>query len=345
MSTNKCTKHRSRQKQTARSCVFLKRIYWILFRKTQDRIKKYRNCEEGLGRKMKKNYMRDFIEKIVEGIFLICALVSVVSVIAIIIFVFYKGLKPFFGTDAYRFTDFITGLRWAPGENVYGIFYMIAASVLSTLGAILIGVPIGVLTAVFIAEIAPEPLVKIMKLAVELLAGIPSVLYGAFGLGVIVPAIKEISPRIQGQSLLAVVIVLTIMILPTIVSLSESAIRSVPHSYAEASLGLGASKIQTIFKVIVPAAKSGILSAAVLGIGRAIGETMAVMMIAGNPTAGLPKDIWSMVRPLTTNIAMEMSYASGRQSEMLFATGVILFLFIMVINLTLIKVTHKAGEK
>ena len=179
----------------------------------------------------------------------------------------------------------------------------------------------------------------------ELLAGIPSVLYGAFGLGIIVPLIKKISPKVQGQSMLAVIIVLTIMILPTIVSLSESALNAVPKSYEEASYGLGATHMQTIFHVIIPAAKSGILSAAVLGIGRAIGETMAVMMIAGNPTAGLPDSIWAMVRPLTTNIAMEMGYASGKQSEMLFATGVILFVFIMIVNLTLIRLTKKAGEK
>ncbi len=294
---------------------------------------------------MNRNVKRDVLEKVVETIFLICALVGVVSVIAIIVFVFYKGLHPFFGEDAYSFVDFISGIRWAPSENVYGIFYMIVGSVLSTLGAILIGVPIGVLTAVFIAEIAPKGAVKIITPAVELLAGIPSVLYGAFGLGIVVPIIKAISPQVQGQSLLAVIIVLTIMILPTIVSLSEAAIRAVPKSYREASLGLGASKIQTIFKAVLPAAKSGILSAAVLGVGRAIGETMAVMMIAGNPTQGLPSSIWSMIRPLTTNIAMEMSYSSGRQQEMLFATGVILFVFIMIVNITLIRITHKAGEK
>lgn len=290
---------------------------------------------------MKRNYKREILEKTVETIFFLCAFISVVSVIAIIGFVFYKGLHPFVGKDAYSFVKFITGTRWAPSENVYGIFYMIVASVLATFGAVLAGVPIGVLTAVFIAEIAPEWAVKILKPAVELLAGIPSVLYGAFGLGVIVPMIKAISPKVHGQSLFAVIIVLTIMILPTIVSLSESAIKTVPHSYTEASLGLGASKIQTIFKAVLPAAKSGILSAAVLGVGRAIGETMAVMMIAGNPTAGLPDSIWSMVRPLTTNIAMEMSYASGRQAEMLFATGVILFIFIMCVNLTMTYITKK----
>ncbi len=290
---------------------------------------------------MKRNYKREIFEKTVETLFFLCAFISVVSVIAIIGFVFYKGLHPFVGEDAYSFVKFITGTRWAPSENVYGIFYMIVASVLATFGAVLVGVPIGVLTAVFIAEIAPEWAVKILKPAVELLAGIPSVLYGAFGLGVIVPMIKAISPKVHGQSLFAVIIVLTIMILPTIVSLSESAIKAVPHSYAEASLGLGASKIQTIFKAILPAAKSGILSAAVLGVGRAIGETMAVMMIAGNPTAGLPDSIWSMVRPLTTNIAMEMSYASGRQAEMLFATGVVLFVFIMCVNLIMTYITKK----
>lgn len=294
---------------------------------------------------MNRNVKRDFLEKAVEAIFLVCALAGVVSVIAIIVFVFYKGLHPFFGQDAYSFVDFITGTRWAPGQDIYGIFYMIVGSVFSTLGAIVIGVPIGVLTAVFISEIAPEGAVKVIKPAVELLAGIPSVLYGAFGLGIVVPMIKAISPEVQGQSLLAVIIVLTIMILPTIVSLSESALRAVPKSYREASLGLGASKMQTIFKVVLPAAKSGVLSATVLGLGRAIGETMAVMMIAGNPTQGLPSGLWSMVRPLTTNIAMEMSYSSGRQQEMLFATGVILFFFIMIVNLTLLKLTHKAGEK
>lgn len=292
---------------------------------------------------LKWNLKHKWLERFVEGIFLLCALTSVLAVLAIIIFVFYKGIRPFVGEDAYSIVAFLTGTKWAPGEGVYGIFYMIVASVLATGGAILVGVPVGVLTAVFIAEIAPERLVKIMKPAVEMLAGIPSVLYGAFGLGVIVPIIMKISPKVHGQSLLAVIIVLTIMILPTIINLSESALLAVPKSYKEASLALGASKIQTIFKATLPAAKSGIMSAAVLGIGRAIGETMAVMMIAGNPTSGLPDSIWSMVRPLTTNIAMEMSYASGRQAEMLFATGVVLFIFIIAVNFILIKVLKKAG--
>ncbi len=287
----------------------------------------------------------EYREALFKTIFLLSALVSVLSVIAIIVFVFAKGLKPFFGNDAYSFLDFITGLKWDPNNNVFGVFYMIVGSLLATLGAIVLGVPIGLLTAVFIAEIAPKRIVAILKPGIELLAGIPSVIYGAFGLGVIVPLINKISPTGQGQSLLAVICVLTIMVLPTIISLSESSLRAVPKSYKEASYGLGASKIQTIFKAIVPAARSGILTATVLGIGRAIGETMAVMMIAGNNIGGLPTSIFSKIRPLTTNIAMEMGYASGRHQDMLFATGVILFTFIMAINFTLIRITKKLGNE
>lgn len=294
---------------------------------------------------MKTNRKREIVEKIIETIFFLCAMVSVISVISIIGFVFYKGMAPFLGKNAYHFFDFIRGVRWDPTNEEYGVFYMILGSVYGAVGAICIGVPIGLLTAVFIAEIAPKSLANIVKPGVELLAGIPSVLYGAFGLGIIVPLINKISPQPQGQSLLAVICVLTIMILPTIITLTESSLRAVPGSYREASLGLGASKTQTIVKMVIPAAKSGILSATVLGIGRAIGETMAVMMIAGNPIGGIPMRIWDKVRPLTTNIAMEMSYASGKHQEMLFATGVILFLFIMIINGTLIKIISKAGDK
>ena len=291
---------------------------------------------------LKKN--NNPLDKIFHIIFLGSALVSVLSVISIIVFVFSKGLKPFFGEDAYSFTAFITGLKWSPSNNIYGVFYMIAGSILATLGAIALGVPIGLLTAVYLAEIAPKEIVSFIRPAIELLAGIPSVIYGAFGLGVVVPMITKVSPTGQGESLLAVIIVLTIMVLPTIISLSETSIRAVPKSYREASFGLGGSKIQTIFKAVIPAARSGILSATVLGIGRAIGETMAVMMIAGNNIGGLPTSIWSKIRPLTTNIAMEMGYASGRHQDMLFATGVILFLFIMVINITLIKITSSLGD-
>lgn len=295
--------------------------------------------------KMKRNILRDSVEKVVETTFLLCALVSVLSVALIIIFVFWKGLVPFFGEDAYSVWAFLTGTKWDPGNDVFGISYMIIGSVYGMLGAILFGVPIGILTAVFIAEIAPKKVIKIIKPAIELLAGIPSVIYGAFGVGVIVPLVHKISPRPQGESLLAVICVLTVMILPTIINLTEASIRAVPKSYREASLGLGASKTQTIFKSVIPAAKSGILSATVLGIGRAIGETMAVMMIAGNPIGRIPTSIFDKVRPLTSNISMEMGYASGRHQDMLFATGVVLFVFIMIINISLIKITSKAGEK
>lgn len=295
--------------------------------------------------RMKPNRLRDIVEKIIETVFLLCALASVLSVIAIIVFVFWKGVAPFLGEDSYSIAAFITGRKWDPGNNIFGIFYMILGSVYATVGAIFFGVPIGILTAVYIAEIAPEGVTKIIKPAIELLAGIPSVIYGAFGVGVIVPLIKDISPRPQGESLLAVICVLTVMILPTIINLTESTIRAVPKSYREASLGLGASKTQTIFQAVLPAAKSGIISATVLGIGRAIGETMAVMMIAGNPIGGIPTNIFDKIRPLTSNISMEMGYASGRHQEMLFATGVVLFIFIMIVNITLIKITNKAGEK
>lgn len=300
---------------------------------------------------MSANKKREFLELVAKYVFMFNATIAIISVVAIASFVFYKGLQPFFvgnSEGTYPLGQFLSGLEWRPNDDPtqakYGIFYMIVGSIYATTGAIVIGVPIGVLTAVFISEIAPKPIKAIVKPAVELLAGIPSVLYGVFGLGIIVPAIMKTSPMSQGQSLLAVILVLTIMILPTVITISESAINAVPNSYREGSLGLGASKIQTIFKVTLPAAKSGILTGVVLGIGRAIGETMAVMLVAGNPIAGIPDSIWSPVRPLTTNIAMEMGYAFGLHQEMLFATGVVLFTFIIIINLILNKLTHGAGD-
>ena len=300
---------------------------------------------------MSSNKKREIAEKVAEWIFFLCAFVAVISVVAITVFVFYRGLQPFlpWKEDAYSFWEFITGTQWRPSDNPemakYGISFMIVGSLLATGGAILIGVPIGILTAVFIAEIAPAPLVKIIKPAVELLAGIPSVIYGVFGLGVLVPAIMNISPNAAGQSLLAVIIVLTIMILPTVITIAEASIRAVPKTYREGSLALGVSKIETIFKVVLPAAKSGILAGVVLGIGRAIGETMAVMLVAGNPAEGLPSSIWDPIRPLTTNIAMEMSYAAGSHRDMLFATGVVLFTFIIILNVILNRINAKAGDR
>ena len=288
------------------------------------------------------NKSKYFIESLTEKIFLISASVAVISLLLIIGFVFYKGLRPFI-IEGYSFWDFIFGTQWIPSANKYGILPMIVASLGATIGALLIGVPVGILTSIFIAEIAPKKIAKIMSGAVELLAGIPSVLYGVFGLAIIVPTIQEVFNLPKGQSLLAVIIVLAIMMLPTVITVSETAIRAVPNAYKEGSLALGASKTETIFKVIVPAAKSGIMTGVVLGIGRAIGETMAVILVAGN-TPVIPSSIMDSVRPLTTNIALEMGYAFGTHQEMLFATGVVLFTFILILNLVLSKLSNKGGK-
>lgn len=288
--------------------------------------------------KTDKSRKEDFF----KYLFFFCAFIAVISVLAITLFVFGRGIKPFIpGTNGYSILDFLSGIEWRPGQEKFGILYMIVGSIFATLGAIAIGVPIGLLTAVFIAEVAPKRVAKIVSPAVELLAGIPSVLYGVFGLGVIVKLLKDYSPYSQGQSLLATILVLAIMILPTVISMSETAIRAVPSAFRDGSLALGASKIQTIFKVTLPAAKSGILAGVVLGIGRAIGETMAVMLVCGNPIAGIPTSLWDKIRPLTTNIALEMGYASGMHQDLLFSTGVVLFVFIMIINIILNKLIHK----
>ncbi|EOU1601005.1 phosphate ABC transporter permease subunit PstC [Clostridium perfringens] len=292
--------------------------------------------------KSQNNKSKYFIESLTEKIFLISASVAVISLLLIIGFVFYKGLRPFI-IEGYSFWDFIFGTQWIPSANKYGILPMIVASLGATIGALLIGVPVGILTSIFIAEIAPKKISKIMSGAVELLAGIPSVLYGVFGLAIIVPTIQEVFNLPKGQSLLAVIIVLAIMMLPTVITVSETAIRAVPNAYKEGSLALGASKTETIFKVIVPAAKSGIMTGVVLGIGRAIGETMAVILVAGN-TPVIPSSIMDSVRPLTTNIALEMGYAFGTHQEMLFTTGVVLFTFILILNLVLSKLSNKGGK-
>ncbi|MBC8631570.1 phosphate ABC transporter permease subunit PstC [Paraclostridium tenue] len=289
----------------------------------------------------KGNKTKYTIEKLAKNVFMVSALLAVISLLLIIGFVFYKGLTPFIA-KGYSFIDFITGTTWVPSANKFGILPMIVASIISTIGALLIGAPIGILTAVFIAEVAPKKVAKVICSGVDLLAGIPSVLYGLFGLAVIVPTMQELFNLPKGQSLLAVIIVLSIMMLPTIISVSQTAIKAVPNAYREGSLALGASKIETIFKVVLPAAKSGILAAVVLGTGRALGETMAVMLVAGNSPV-IPNSIMDSVRPLTTNIALEMGYAFGTHQEMLFATGVVLFAFILILNLLLNKLSNKEG--
>lgn len=294
-----------------------------------------------------KNSLTKFWDKFFHALFLLCALVSVLSVAAIIVFIFSKGIKPFIPGNAggnYSLIAFLTGSVWKPSQQIFGIGYMIVASVLATAGSVLIGVPVGLMSAVFISEIAPKKLADIVRPMIELLAGIPSVLYGVFGFAVIAPAIRSISPFKVGDSLLAVILILSIMILPTIVSISETALRAVPMSYKEAAYGLGSTKMEVIFKVMVPAAKSGILAGVVLGIGRAIGETMAVILVAGNPENGMPISIFSKVRLITNNIVLEQGYAAGLHEDMLFSTGVVLFAFIMIINVILNKLRKKIGE-
>ncbi|TQQ85480.1 phosphate ABC transporter permease subunit PstC [Peptacetobacter hominis] len=281
-------------------------------------------------------------DRFMKYVFLFSALLSIASLVVITGFVFYMGLKPFL-QEGYSIISFLTGSEWVPSSDMFGVLPMIAASIYATAGSIVIGTSIGILTAIFIAEIAPAKISGIISSAVELLAGIPSVLYGVFGLAVIVPGIQNVFNLPKGQSLLAVILVLSIMMLPTIISVSETAIRAVDNAYKEGSYALGASKIETIFKVVLPAAKSGILAAVVLGVGRALGETMAVILVAGN-SAAMPGSIMDSVRPLTTNIALEMGYAYGTHQEMLFATGVVLFTFILILNIVLNRLTKKAVD-
>lgn len=267
------------------------------------------------------------MEKAVELFFLLLACVSIVAVVVICVFLFANGLPAVFEIGI---GDFLLGKQWRPGESKFGIFPMIVGSIYATAGAILIGVPIGVLTAVFMAKICPKKLYKLLKPAVELLAGIPSIVYGFFALVVIVPIIRNTFPG-NGLSLLTACILLGIMILPTIIGVAESAIRAVPESYYEGALALGATRERSLFCVVLPAAKSGVSAGVVLGIGRAIGETMAVNMVAGNQKV-IPESIFKGVRTLTTNIVMEMGYATDLHREALIANGVVLFLFILIIN-------------
>ena len=280
-----------------------------------------------------------FREKAMQGVFFLTAVTSIAAVVIICIFLFCNGVP---AMAEIGFFDFVGGQKWAP-TNVpasYGIFDMIIASIYVTAGAIIIGVPIGILTAVFLARFCPAPLYKVLKPATELLAGIPSIVYGFFGLTVVVPFIRDNFGG-DGSSWLAASIVLGVMILPTIIGVTESAIRSVPESYYEGSLALGATKERSIFFVMLPAAKSGILAAVVLGIGRAIGETMAVVMVAGNQPR-MPQGILKGVRTMTANIVTEMGYATGLHREALIATAVVLFIFILIINLSLSLLNRRA---
>lgn len=272
--------------------------------------------------------MRKYKEKIMEIVFLAAACISILAVALICIFLFANGIP---AIKEIGFFDFILGKTWKPGNEMYGIFPMIMGSIYVTAGAILIGVPIGLFTAIYLARFCPKKLYRIIKPAIELLAGIPSVVYGFFGLVVLVPIIRNIFPG-NGNSMLTASILLGIMILPTVIGVSESAIKAVPDSYYEGALALGASHERSVFFATLPAAKSGIMAAVVLGIGRAIGETMAVIMVAGNQ-ARMPAGIFKGVRTLTANIVIEMGYAADLHREALIATGVVLFVFILLINM------------
>ncbi len=268
-------------------------------------------------------------ELIMKIIFLLSALVSIVAVALICLFLFKNGMTAIVEIGP---LEFLLGTKWAPKQELFGVLPMIVGSIYVTIGAIVVGVPIGLLTAVFMARFCPENLYKVLKPAVELLAGIPSIVYGFFGLVVIVPIVREFFGG-GGKGVLTASILLGIMILPTIIGVAESAIRAVPENYFEGALALGATKERSVFTAVLPAAKSGIFAGVILGIGRAIGETMAVVMIAGNQTV-LPDEITDGVRTLTANVVLEMGYATGLHREALIATAVILFVFILIINLS-----------
>lgn len=275
-------------------------------------------------------------EKFWESIFLLAAGFSFLAVLLICLFLFANGIP---AIQKIGVVDFLFGTKWKPGNDLYGIFPMILGSFYVTAGAVIVGVPVGLMTAVFLSKFCPEWLHKILKPAIDLLAGIPSVVYGFFGLMVIVPAVRNVFGG-NGSSILTASILLGMMILPTIISVSESALNAVPQSFYEGSRALGATHERSVFKTMLPAAKSGIMAGIILGIGRAIGETMAVIMVAGNQ-ARIPDSILKGIRTLTANIVIEMGYATDLHREALIATGLVLFVFILLINLTFNLVKNK----
>lgn len=290
----------------------------------------------------KSKKMAGLAEKAMYLLFLLCGLLTIAFVILITIFLVISGIP---AIQSIGLSKFLFGKVWAStAENAsYGILPFILTSIYGTGGAILIGVPVGLLCAIFLAKMAHPKIAAIVRNVTSLLAGIPSVVYGLVGMIIIVPAVREIFHLPDGANLFSAILVLAIMILPSVISVSETAIQAVPKEYEEASLALGATKTETVFQVVVPAAKSGIATAIVLGIGRAIGEAMAVMMVAGN-VANMP-GLFRSVRFLTTAVASEMSYSSGLQRQALFSIALILFLFIMAINLLLNMFLKKGGAE
>lgn len=290
-------------------------------------------------------------ESFMRGVFFIAACTSVLAVALICVFLFANGLP---AIREIGFSKFLTGKTWKPNNDIFGIFPMVVGSLYVTAGAILFGVPIGILTSIFMAKYCPKKIYKPLKSATELLAGIPSVVYGFFGLVVLVPFIREMGRSLKavgilktagnGSSMLTASLLLGMMILPTIIGVTESAIRAVPSHYYEGALALGATHERSIFAVVVPAAKSGVIAGVVLGVGRAIGETMAVIMVAGNQ-ARMPAGILKGVRTLTANIVIEMGYAANLHREALIATGVVLFVFILIINFAVALLNRGASRE
>ena len=267
-------------------------------------------------------------------VFFVCALASIAAVVLICLFLFANGIP---AMKEIGLLNFLTGAKWKPGNDIYGILPMILGSIYITAGAVVIGVPVGLLTAIFMAFYCPKKLYGLLKPCTELLAGIPSIVYGFFGMVVIVPCIRTVAALfgadISGSSILAASVLLGIMILPTVIGVSEAALRAVPSAYYEGAVAMGARHERAIFTVMLPAAKSGVLAGVVLGIGRAIGETMAVIMVAGNQPR-LTGNMLKGIRTMTANIVMEMGYATDLHREALIATAVVLFVFILMINVT-----------
>ena len=278
-------------------------------------------------------------ERVAQGGFLLCACASILAVSLICLFLFGSGIPTIVKLGTW---NFLSGTTWKPANDVYGILPMIAGSVCATLGAIVIGVPVGILTSIYLARFCPLRLYRLVKPAVDLLAGIPSVVYGFFGLMVLVPLIRSVFGG-TGSSLLAAALILGIMILPTVIGVSEAALRAVPDSYYEGALALGATHERSVFYAVLPAAKSGILASVILGVGRAVGETMAVIMVAGNQVR-MPDGLLKGVRTLTANIVLEMGYAADLHREALFATAVVLFVFTLLINLLFSFLKRRAGQ-
>lgn len=279
-----------------------------------------------------------FRERAAHAALAAAAAISIVAVALICVFLFVNGVP---AIAKIGLPDFLFGMTWRPGNDIYGIFPMVVGSVFVTAGAIVVGVPVGILCAIFLSRFANSRIASIMMPCIELLAGIPSVVFGFFGLVVVVPFIRYMHPG-SGMSLLAASLILGLMILPTVITVARSSLDAVPKSYYEGSLALGATHERSVFRILVPAAASGIIAGVVLGVCRAIGETMAVVMVAGNQTV-IPDSLFDGVRTMTANIVLEMGYAAGLHREALIATGVVLFVFVLILTLAL-NVIKKRGE-